>query len=119
MNLYKVVNRWEDVFAEILLNALNSKDETKEILIYRIFEELFRITPKINFYNKKKLFNYFSETISYGTETDSFYKYKLGAFYKYICKNLCGIKTDFYKLNIRAAIQDLIGYDKFEKMYEY
>ena len=33
-----------------MLNALNSKDETKEALIYRVLEEIFKMTPKINFY---------------------------------------------------------------------
>ena len=101
-----------------MLNALNSKDETKEVLIYRVLEEIFKMTPKINFYNKNKLFNCFYETISYNIKVDYFYKYKLIVFYKYICKNICGVKADFYKLNIRAAVQDLIGFDKFEEMYE-
>lgn len=85
-------------------------------MIYIVFKYIWEITPKINCLSVDKLQNMFMATLNDCKIPD---EKRVRYFYKYICKNLCGIKKNFKDIKIRELIQDLIGFDRTGEYYEF
>ena len=112
--VYEFIDTFESDIADKVLQALNSKDECQEVELYKVFNYIYRITPKINFMNKSKMFDKFYATLSNCKVPE---EKRVINYYKYICNCLCGIKKDFSKFS--DITQDLIGFDRVGDICEF
>lgn len=121
MNLDKtLINKYLLIYGNQLTNnvlkIVDSLDGSSSYEFIRDFNFFYYLFPKINFYNKKTIKDFFMDEFDNNSKE---YK-RIEKMFEYISNSLCGIRKNFDTVYfiLNKFLEDLEGFDRTGEYYE-